>query len=145
MIGRVIAWWRSSRAWSADHHVTWPPYTALFDGKSRLMSEAEAVILRAVTAEGFEAVERVEEALERSNHRHEIYVRFRLSPSNVEVWLYPDGAELDAPLRVHIFEEWDFRTPTDFIQALATAAIAMAKQESPPSNSTPRPTPTSAP
>ena len=129
MISRFIAWWKSSRAWSADHRATWPTYTALVDGKSRLMSEAEEAIRNVAASEGFSVGERVEEAFDGSNGKGEKCVRFKLEPTNVEVWLYSDGAQLDAPLRCQIFEEWDFRTPQDFVEELSASAIAMAKSQ----------------
>jgi hypothetical protein len=126
MIGKLVTWWRSSRAWYAEHRQTWPPYTTLVDGRSLLMAEAEGAISSASGAHGLTVAERREEEFDRSRGAREVCVRFKLPPSDVEVWLYSDGAELDTPLTSDVFEEWAFRTPQDFLDELTAAVIKKA-------------------
>lgn len=82
-------------------------------------------------SEGFGVTDRTEEWMESIGGGHEIYVRFKLNPSGVEVWLHRDGAQIDSPMKCEIFEEWNFRTPQEFIADVSATAVEMALDTKP--------------
>lgn len=127
----LIAWWKASRAWSADHRATWPEYTTLIDGRSRLLTDTELAVRNAAMSAGFAVADRAEEWMESIEGGQEIYVRFKLIPSGVEVWLQRDGAQIDSPAKCEIFEEWNFRTPQEFISDVSATAVEMARDTRP--------------
>ena len=52
---------------------------------------------------------------------------FKLVPSDVEIWLHRDGAQIDSTAKCEVFEEWNFRTPREFIVAVSGTAVEMAR------------------
>jgi hypothetical protein len=125
VIARILKWWRSYGDWKREHIASWAPYVLLVDGSSRLRREAEDAVSSAAVAAGFTIEDRVVEPLNRST-TYEEYVRFRLGPTDVDVWLYADGAQVSTPTADCIIEEWDFRTPAGFLQTLVSEALEAA-------------------
>jgi hypothetical protein len=86
------------------------------------MSEAEAFVIHAAVSAGYSIADRVVGGAE-----DEGYVRFRLAPTNVQIWLYSDAAEISTPTGGRVLEEWDFRTPREFLARLVSDAVARAR------------------
>ena len=122
MIRRVVNWFRSNAEWKRDHLASWPAYTRRVDGATRLMSEAEGLLIDAAVSAGYSIADRLVGGAE-----DEGYVRFRLAPTNVEIWLYSDAAEISTPSGGRVLEEWDFRTPSEFLDQLISEAIVRAE------------------
>lgn len=117
MIRRFLAWIQESRQWKIDHLASWRPLQVPDqDGITGFQSKA---------------IERLNQAGLRFEFRRcgsrEIYLQATLPATEIEVFLFSDGAQIVGEHNLFVGESGDFRTADDLIDKLIASTIEHAR------------------
>jgi len=116
MLHRLSNWLQAQRAWKNDHVRTWHGLTSLDENG---VSQFQRNCLL--------AIESLPLSLEfKQMGTSEAYFVSLIPNTNIEIFLYIDGAQVVGDHNIFRAEEWDFRTPDDLIQALTTTVSGLA-------------------
>jgi hypothetical protein len=124
MIARLFRWWRAQREWHRDHVTSWACFKdADNTGLSRFQQLLEPALAETVQRHGSELEGR--ELLPCDEQR---MVHGFFADGHWEFWLYPDGAHAGCGCNHYVrYEEWDMRTPADFVRAFTAELAAELK------------------
>lgn len=124
MFQRFFQWFKDQKAWKADHIRTWSGMTALDSGG---ISKFQNAALSALENHGVQLpFQRMGEA--------EAYFLATIPNTEIEVFIYSDGAHVSGDQNLLRAEEWDYRTPDDLIQDLiSTVCKRLPADPKPPS------------
>jgi len=121
MISRFFAWLKANRQWKIDHLSSFKPLQVPnSDG---------------VTGFQLRAIERLNQAgvhleFQRKGTR-EIYLQASIPGTDVEVFIYSDGAQVVGEYNNFVGEEGDFRTADDLIDKLVASTIEQTGRPNP--------------
>lgn len=79
--------------------------------------ECECVLLQSLKELGFEQTGRVVVTGQVARDEEETYIRFDVRSTKVRVFIYDDEAEIESPKFSTTYEHWDFKNPSELIQA----------------------------
>ena len=115
----VVAWFRRQRQWHRDHIAAFSAVTQRqSDGLTAFQHQALASVARSVTAEHFKRVTMDEHSGE--------YLVAALGNRGAKLYIYPNEAAIFGTKPHSWFEEWDYRTPADLVEALAKECASRA-------------------
>ena len=110
MLSRVLGWFKEQKAWKADHIRTWAGMTEL---DSNGISKFQKNAISALEQQGVHLdFKRVGES--------EAYFLASIPSTEIDVYIYGDGAQVSGNENLLRAEEWDYRTPNDLIQELVS-------------------------
>ena len=122
MFARFFNWIKRERAWNRSHSLAWHGWTKPeADGWSRWQRSCES----AVTRKLYELQRTVSE---RREHRgEECHIETKIAESDLTLWIYADGANLDGHDVDIRLEYWDAESPAllcdKFCSALENALL----------------------
>jgi hypothetical protein len=115
----VITWFKKQRQWRRDHVAAFSAaMQRQADGLTLFQCQAISALSRLVPAASFQ----------RSvmSKGHGEYLLAPIGHSGAELYVYPNEAAILGAKPYAWFEEWDYRTPEDLLQALVEECIARA-------------------
>ncbi len=113
MFARVREWFREQRAWHRQHEAAWAAVTARGpDQLTTFQHQCTEALSRAVPGLTFE----------KKKGERELYLVADLPNTKAQVFVYENGSNIHETDRNFIAEEWDFKTPTELIEAVAAEA-----------------------
>ncbi len=131
MIRKLLQWINRRKEWHADHLKTW-------DGMSVLdptgVSKFQSTALASLQGHGIQLPFKQVGSSEK-------YLLASIPGSEIDVYLYVNGAQVVGEHNILVAEEWDFRTPDELIQELVRVVGTVIQE----SRSTMKPAPSLAP
>jgi hypothetical protein len=112
----VLQWFGRQRQWRREHIASFSAVSGIQpDGLTLFQHRALAAVARAATPDRFERVPTKSEP--------GVYLHGPLGHLGHELYIYPNEAAISHGSKPHaIFEEWDYRTPEELIDALVASA-----------------------
>ena len=118
MIKRLWSWITNERKWHREHHAAWELARIPGpDGFSPFQKECERRLNEALAEVGSAVVDRT---IAGETDR---YVTGKLRNTQVEIWIYLDGAQLSGPDLDFRLEDWDARTPDELCTEYSRKAV----------------------
>ena len=115
----VLAWFGRQREWKRDHIAAFSAATyELADGLTLFQHEALSAVAGFVAPDTFTRVAMAKKDGE--------YLVAQLGERGAELYIYPNEAGIFGTKPHTWFEEWDFRTPSDLLQALVQECASRA-------------------
>ena len=107
----MFAWFRKEREWRRDHIAAFSFVTVKeADGLTRFQHQAIAAVAPFVSAEHFKRV-----SMDKGDGE---YLVAPIGTNGSELYIYPNEASIFGAKPNAWFEEWDYRTPDQLLQAL---------------------------
>ncbi len=124
MLKRQMRWNAERRDWNREHIRTWAGAGTPSDsGLSPFQLECEPAVVNALGNAGIALVNRTVEGI------NESYVKAQLADTDLTLWIYLNGAEVSSKSSTLVrMEEWDAKTPQEFIATFVSRTIARLRK-----------------
>lgn len=114
MIARLVLWWKNLRQWRQDHKAAFAAMsTSGADGVTVFQAHCLETISEVVPRVSFERI--------KPESGDALYLVAPIPNSDSRLFIYNTEAGIHGPGGDWRFEEWDFRTPTELIEAVVQA------------------------
>ena len=119
MLKRLLKWNAERREWNRAHERAWAGQSDPTEsGLSPFQIMCESALVNALSSVGTVLVDRTVEGIRES------YVRARLGATDWVLWIYRNGAEVSSKGSTLVrMEEWDAKTPQEFIAAFVGRTV----------------------
>ena len=108
----MFSWLRKRREWRKAHIEAFSPATETqADGLTLFQHEALGAISSLVREGDFKRVEMIDE--------DGAYLHASIVGSDIQLYIYPDGAQISGRDVDSRYEEWDYLTPSELLDAFA--------------------------
>jgi hypothetical protein len=115
----VLAWFRREKQWRRDHIAAFSAVTQKqSDGLTAFQHQALAAVARSVAAEHFKRIAMSDGSGE--------YLVASLGSRGSDLYIYPNEAGIFGAKPHCWFEEWDYLTPKELLDALAKECASRA-------------------
>jgi hypothetical protein len=120
MLKRLIKWNAERREWAREHERAWAGLADPTEsGLSPFQLMCEAAVVTALRTFDMPLLDR------RVEGAGECYVTAKLAGTDWTLWIYLDGAEVSSKSSTLVrMEEWDAKTPQEFIATFVSRTIA---------------------
>jgi hypothetical protein len=113
----VIAWFRKQRQWQRDHFIAFSAVVQTqADGLTLFQRHAISAVGRFVSPESFQR--------SAMGANQGDYLSAPLGRNGAELYIYPNEAAILGAKPYAWFEEWDYRTPDELLEALVEECTA---------------------
>jgi len=116
MIRRFFDWLSERKTWKSDHMRTWKGFT---EADSEGITKFQTKAISDIESQG------VQLQFQRMG-QSEAYFVATIQGTEIEVFIYSNGAQVMGNQNLLRAEEWDYRTPEDLIQALVSVVCKNA-------------------
>ena len=119
MLKRLVKWNAERREWNRAHERAWAGQRdPTASGLSPFQVKCEAALVSALSSVGTILVDRTVDGMPQS------YVKARLAGTDWTLWIYRNGAEVSSKASTLVrMEEWDAKTPEEFIAAFVGRTV----------------------
>ncbi len=131
MLGRLLRWNARRREWNRAHERAWAGMTEPNEsGLSSFQRMCEAAVVKALGEHGVRIAEREILEMEGPHVRgKENYIKARLAGTSWTLWVYVNAAGILSDTRTLVrLEDWDVRTPEEFISVFVERMLAGIRQ-----------------
>lgn len=113
MFRRICGWLRQQRVWRKEHEAAWAPVTSRSTDKLTTFQHQCAQALKSAIPDlMFEVVK----------GEKELYLLADLPNTKAKVYVYENGSNIHEARHDFIAEEWDFKSPSELIDAVVVEA-----------------------
>lgn len=121
---RLLLWNAERREWNREHQLAWAGMgDPTESGLSPFQLMCESAVVKALRSVGVALVNRTVEG------KREPCVKAQLAGTDWTLWIYVNGAEVSSKTSTLVLmEEWNAKTPQEFIATFVSKTIAGVKK-----------------